>query len=194
MSLKNLDKYTIILASQSPRRKQLLGDLGVDFEVRTKEGIEEVYPDDLSVEKIPAFLSELKANAFKSEILENDLLITSDTIVSINNQVLGKPNDRQEAINMIKMLSGKKHNVISGVHIYTSNKQSTLIETTQVYFKNLTQQEIEYYVDNFQPYDKAGAYGIQEWIGYIGIEKIEGSYFNVMGLPVQKLYKELLNY
>lgn len=183
-------KYNIVLASKSPRRQQLLGDLGVKFEVRLRE-VEEVYPDHLTRNAIAEYLAELKASAF-NDLKENELLITSDTIVCVDEKVLGKPKDRDDAIRMLQLLSGRSHSVISGVSLKTNSKTSTFSDTTKVHFKTLSQQEIEHYVDNFKPYDKAGSYGIQEWIGYIGIEGIEGDYFNVMGLPVRRVYAELL--
>jgi len=139
-------------------------------------------------------LSELKASAFVSELKENDLVITSDTIVCLKDEIIGKPTDRNDAINMLGKLSGNKHEVITAVTLLSNQKQHTFYEVTEVYFKSLTTQEIEYYIDNYQPFDKAGSYGIQEWIGYIGIEKIVGSYFNVMGLPVKRVYDELLTF
>jgi len=190
--INNFSK-NIILASKSPRRQQLLKDLGFDFEIRTKE-VEEVFPPDLKRENVAIFLSELKAKPFLSDISDNDLLVTSDTIVCLKDEILGKPKDREGAITMLTKLSGVKHEVVTAVCLTSVNKQHSFAVETAVYFKPLTLQEIEFYVDNFQPFDKAGSYGIQEWIGYIGIEKIEGSYFNVMGLPVHELYKELLTF
>ena len=189
MILKNLDKYRIILASNSPRRKQLLADLGVEFEVLTMD-TEEVYPEGLSMEEIPVYLAELKAKPF--EIKEDNwLVITADTIVWCDNEVLTKPADAADAIRILKKLSGKKHQVLTGVCIKTKGAKRSFFSSTDVYFKQLSDHEIDYYIEHYKPFDKAGAYGIQEWIGYIGIEKIEGSYFNVMGLPVQHLYEEL---
>jgi septum formation protein len=182
-------KYKITLASKSPRRQQLLRDLGVDFEIEVRE-IEEIYPDHLTREAIAEYLAELKASAF-NDLDENQLIITSDTIVCVDDSVLGKPKDRADAIAMLQQLSGRSHSVISGVCMKTNAKTKTFSDTTKVHFKTLSQQEIEYYIDKFKPYDKAGSYGIQEWIGYIGIEGIEGDYFNVMGLPVRRVYAEL---
>ncbi len=181
----------IILASQSPRRQQLMTDAGFEFEVKTKEGIDEVFPEGLKKEEIAEYLAKLKARAFAEEINEETTLITADTIVWQKGKVLGKPVDYEDAFKMIKSLSGKKHWVITGVCITSAEKQVLFYTSTKVYFAELTDEEIHYYVEKFQPYDKAGAYGIQEWIGHIGIEKIKGSYFNVMGLPIQRLYKEL---
>ncbi len=185
--------WNIILASKSPRRQNLLKELGFDFEIRTKE-IEEVYSSELKREEVAVYLSELKASAFTDQLNDNDLVITSDTIVCLKEEIIGKPTDREDAIQMLGKLSSNKHEVITAVTLLSKEKQHTFYEVTEVYFKTLTLAEIEYYIDNYQPFDKAGSYGIQEWIGYIGIEKIVGSYFNVMGLPVQKLYNELMNF
>jgi septum formation protein len=183
-------KYNYILASKSPRRKHLLHDLGIEFEVIVKE-VDENYPANLLKEEIPVFLAELKAHALVSELKPNDLLITADTIVWSNNRVLGKPKDKTEAIKMLNELSGKEHQVISGVCLTSVNKKVSFFAMSNVQFKLLTKNEIEYYVSEFKPFDKAGAYGIQEWIGYMGITHIEGSFYNVMGLPVQQLYEEI---
>lgn len=191
--LKNIQKYNIILASQSPRRQQMLKELGLDFEIKTKD-IDEVYPPETPIEDIATYLSELKSEAFEAEMQAKDLIITADTIVCVDDKVLGKPKDYQQAFDMISSLSGRSHRVISGVCIRTKDKKISFSSTTKVYFKKLTSSEINYYIENYKPYDKAGAYGIQEWIGFIGIEKIEGSYFNVVGLPIQRLYEELSNF
>ena len=183
-------KKDIILASKSPRRQQLLKDLGLTFTIITKE-VDEVYPPELKKEEVALFLSKLKADAFKPEILENQLVITSDTIVCLEDKIIGKPKDRDDAFNMLSDLSGKMHEVITAVTVTSLEKQISFFVVTEVYFKSLTNFEIDYYITNYKPFDKAGSYGIQEWIGYIGIEKIVGSYFNVMGLPVKELYDEL---
>lgn len=180
----------IILASKSPRRQNLIKELGVNFEIRTKD-VEEIYPPELKKEQVAIFLSELKAAAFKEELQPNDLIITSDTIVCLNDRIIGKPKDRDNAFNMLSDLSGNMHEVITAVTLMSQQKTVTFYEVTEVYFKVLSNYEIDFYINNYQPYDKAGGYGIQEWIGYIGIEKINGSYFNVMGLPVKKLYEAL---
>lgn len=185
--------YNIILASKSPRRQNLLKELGFDFEIKTKE-IEEIYPPELKRENVAVYLSELKAKAFVDDLNENDLVLTSDTIVCLGSEIIGKPSGRDDAINMLGKLSGNRHEVVTAVTLLSKEKQHTFYEETEVYFKKLTSAEIEYYIDNYQPFDKAGSYGIQEWIGYIGIEKIIGSYFNVMGLPVKKVYDELLKF
>lgn len=183
----------IILASGSPRRQQFMKDLDVPFEIRLKE-IEEVYPDNLIHSQITDYLSELKASPYIEDLKPNDILITSDTIVWLNNSALGKPKSREEAIEMISSLSNATHEVITSVCFTTTTSQKTVNSVTKVTFKKLTLNEICYYVDTFAPYDKAGAYGIQEWIGFIGIKKIEGSYNNVVGLPVHLVYQELLQY
>ena len=194
MIQNHLKQYQIILASQSPRRAELLKQLGLDFSLDSKS-VEEVYPEGLNNVEIAIYLSQLKAAPYHIEIKDtNKLVITSDTIVCIENEVLGKPNDRNDAISMLKKLSGRSHEVITGVTLMSTRKSASFSASTKVFFKDLPNNEIEYYVDEFKPYDKAGAYGIQEWIGMTGIEKIEGSYFNVVGLPVQKLYTELMKF
>ena len=185
--------YKIILASKSPRRKELLGGLDLPFEVIIHE-VDEVFPEGLPMEEIPVYLAKLKAEPFYDELRNDTLVITADTIVWIDGVVLGKPNDYEHAAEMLRQLSGKKHVVVTGVCITTKEKQVAFSASTDVYFKNLTDSEIDYYLKNYHPYDKAGSYGVQEWIGYIAIERIEGSYFNVMGLPVQRLYEELLKF
>ena len=191
MILKNLEKYNIILASKSPRRKQLLEELGIDFKVFVIESIPEDYPIGLEKNKIPVYLAEQKANAYLNYLKENTLLVTADTIVWQNDKVLGKPKNREEAFEIVKQLSGNIHQVITGVCILTNKKQTSFYSSTDVHFVELTDEEIYYYIDKCKPFDKAGAYGIQELIGHIGVDRIDGSYFNVMGLPIQKLYQEL---
>lgn len=190
---KNLINTNIILASGSPRRQQFFLDLNIKFEVRLKE-IEEVYPPHLAAAEIPQFLAELKANAFKDDLKDNDLLITSDTIVWLNDRALGKPNNYNDAFAMLREMSGKVHDVITSVCFMTSKETEIITEITKVYFNTLNDQEIEYYINTFEPYDKAGAYGIQDWIGLIAVKKIEGSYANVMGMPVDKVYEYLKNF
>lgn len=192
MVLKKLENYTIILASSSPRRQQFLKDLGLSFEVRLKE-IDEVYPQNLKGSEITDFLADLKSQPFDNELSESDLLITSDTIVWLENEALGKPSDFDEAFSMLKRLSNNTHKVITSVSIKNKNFQHIFNDTTLVKFRAISTDEINYYINTFKPFDKAGAYGIQEWIGKVAIERIEGSYFNVMGLPVNKLYAELIN-
>lgn len=191
MLSNKLSKYNIILASGSPRRQQFFKDLNLNFEIRLKE-VEEIYPKHLQASEITDYLADLKSKVFDSELTEHDLLITSDTIVWFNNKALGKPKNYEEAFDMLKSMSGKKHEVITSISIKNKNFQKIVNHNTTVFFKELTDDEIHYYIENFQPYDKAGAYGIQEWIGKIGISKIEGSYFNVVGLPTHELYKELM--
>lgn len=189
--LDNISKYKVILASNSPRRKELLGGLGIDFTVRTLQGIDESYPADLKGEEIPKFISGQKAKAYKASMADDELIITADTIVYVDGEVLGKPVDKGDARRMFHLMSGRKHEVITGVSIVTKEKTIQFATTTNVTFAELSEEEIDFYIDNYKPFDKAGAYGIQEWIGYIGITGIEGSYFNVVGLPVQRLYTEL---
>lgn len=187
----NLKKYNIVLASNSPRRKELMSGLGVDYVVKTLPDVDESYPDTLQGTEIPAYISREKADAYKSLIQPDELLITADTIVWLNGEVLGKPKGREGAIDMLRKLSGTSHQVITGVCLTTSDWQKSFTAVTDVTFATLTEEEIIYYVDKYTPMDKAGAYGVQEWIGFIGVESISGSYFNVMGLPVQRLYQEL---
>ena len=189
--LKNLEKYNIILCSNSPRRRELLSGLGVNFEVRVINGIDESYNNNNSCEEIAEEISVKKADAYLKTIGDNELIITADTIVYNNGEVLGKPHTREEAIDMLSAISGKTHKVVTGVCIASKNKKKIFSVSTNVKFASLEMEEILFYIDNYSPYDKAGAYGIQEWIGYIGVEGIEGSYFNVMGLPIQRLYSEL---
>lgn len=189
--LDNLQKYHIILGSKSPRRKQLLEGLGISFDVQIIE-TDETFPEYFQAVEIPIYLAQKKANAFT--LKENDLLITADTIVWFNGEMYGKPADKADAKRMLKKLSGQSHQVITGVCVTTQNQQKTFHVETDVRFVNLTDEEIEYYIENYKPYDKAGSYGVQEWIGYIGVEEIEGSFFNVMGLPIQRLYRELKNW
>lgn len=191
MLREKLKDYNVILASKSPRRQQFLKDLDIDFTIETKD-IEEIYPKELKGVEITDFLSNLKSKAF-ANLLDNDILITSDTIVWLEQKALGKPKDENDAFLMLKSLSGKEHEVITSVSIKTNHFQKIISDITTVSFKELTDEEIMYYIKNYKPFDKAGAYGIQEWIGFIAIKKIEGSYFNVVGLPVYKLYKELMN-
>lgn len=185
--------YKIILASGSPRRQQFLKELDIDFEIRLKE-IEEIFPDHLQAEEITDFLAKLKASAFENDLQDNEVLITSDTIVWLENKALGKPIDASHAVKMLTEMSGKTHKVMTSVCIKTTQKELVFNDETLVTFASLTLEEIEYYLNNYQPFDKAGSYGIQEWIGLVAIEKIVGSYANVVGLPTHKLYKELMNF
>lgn len=190
MILKNIKDYKILLASQSPRRRELLKELGLNFEVSSAD-IDESYPENMPHCEVPVYLAEKKADFYKNIIEDNQIIITSDTIVSVEDEILGKPADYEEAFKMLKSLSGKWHKVATGVCIFSKTKKVTFNSITNVRFKALTHEEIDFYITNFKPFDKAGAYGIQEWIGYIAVEEIEGSYFNVIGLPVQRLYEEL---
>lgn len=189
--LENLSKYKIILGSNSPRRKELLSGLDIKFNVKVIPGLEENYPDTLDPQEIPVFLSRQKAEAYLSSLDDTMLLITADTIVWNGNAVIGKPKNRAEAIQMLRSLSGHEHHVVTGVCLTTMKKQLTFSVISSVRFASFNDEEIIYYVDKYKPFDKAGAYGIQEWIGYVGVESISGSFYNVMGLPVQRLYQEL---
>lgn len=189
--LENLNKYKIILASNSPRRKELLSGLGVDYEVKTLPDVDESYPDGLSGEEIAKHIARGKAEAYRSLIQADELVITADTIVWLDGTVMGKPKDEEEAKDMLMRLSGKTHQVITGVCLTTASMQKTFATVTDVTFAILTDEEVDYYVTRYRPMDKAGSYGVQEWIGFVGVENLSGSYFNVMGLPIQRLYTEL---
>jgi len=190
MLQKLLKNRSLILASQSPRRSFFLKELNLDFEIRIKE-VDENYPIHLKGKEISEYLAKLKASPFLETLHKQDILITADTIVWLEGKALGKPKTKKEAFEMLKSLSGKKHDVISSIALTTVQNQIIITDTTQVSFKKLSDDEIHFYIETFKPFDKAGSYGIQEWIGYIGIEKINGSYFNVMGFPVQKFYTAL---
>jgi septum formation protein len=190
MLRNKLKQYKLILASGSPRRQQFFKDLDLDFEIRLKE-IEEIFPSELKAAEITNYLAELKASAFEGELQDNEILVTSDTIVWHNNKALGKPKDEQDAFEILKSLSNATHEVITSVCFKTNAKTELLCETTKVTFNELSDESILYYIENYKPFDKAGAYGIQEWIGFIGVSKIEGSYANVMGMPVDKVYEYL---
>lgn len=191
--LDNLNKYNIILASNSPRRKELLAGLGISFEVRVLKDIDESYPArSISAHDVPLYIAGKKADGNRESMKPNDLLITADTVVIVDNEILGKPTDEADARRMLHKLSGKTHCVVTGVCLTSADKQKRFAVSTDVTFKKLTDEEIDYYVSTYHPLDKAGAYGIQEWIGYIGVTGLSGSYFNVVGLPVQRIYNELL--
>lgn len=181
----------LILASNSPRRRELLAGLGYPYEVRVLDGIDESYPDTLRGSEVAAYISRAKASAYRATMAQDEVIITADTIVCLDDEVLGKPADEAEAMAMLRRLSGHTHQVYTGVTIVSVKGDTTFVSRTDVTFATLTEEEIQHYVTHYRPMDKAGAYGIQEWIGYIGVEHIEGSYFNVMGLPVQRLYAEL---
>ncbi len=191
--MMKFDHYEIILASQSPRRQQLLKGMGFNFSVIVTD-VDEVYPQEMPIIEIPVYLAEIKANAIANELKENTLIIAADTIVAVDNQILGKPKDADDAFNILRKISGRKHQVLTGVCLKSATKQKSFFAESNVYFRHLSDEELNYYITNYKPFDKAGAYGVQEWIGYVGIERIEGSYFNVMGLPTQMLYRELSNF
>ena len=186
--------YQLILASASPRRKELLAGLNIPFEVRLIDGIDETYPPELPTDEVPLYISQKKAAAYKANVSPQTIVLTADTVVVCNEQILGKPIDEADARRMLQMLSGKTHRVITGVTLLVEGNSKSFSVATDVTFKPLSATEIDYYIRTFKPFDKAGAYGIQEWIGYIGVTAINGSYFNVMGLPVQRIYEELRIY
>ena len=187
-------KYRIVLASNSPRRKELLAGLDVPFEVRILDGIDEHYPDTLPTKEIAEYISKKKAAVYRESMADDELVITADTVVILGDEVMGKPHDEHDARRMLRELSGRTHQVITGVTLTTRERQTSFSVETDVTFKQLSDEEICYYVDKYRPMDKAGAYGIQEWIGYIGVTGMNGSYFNVMGLPVQRIYEALKAY
>ena len=189
--MDNLKKYHVVLASNSPRRRELLAGLGIDYEVMVLPDVEESYPSNLPVAEIPVYIAKEKAAAYRQVMSDRDLIITADTVVVVGSQVLGKPATLDEARRMLHILSGRTHQVMTGVCLTTSLRQKAFVVSTDVTFKTLSDEEIDYYVDHYRPLDKAGAYGVQEWIGYIGVTGLHGSYFNVMGLPVQRIYQEL---
>lgn len=187
----NLSKYNIILASNSPRRRELLGQLGIEYTVKSLEGVNESFPKSLPKGEVAEYIADKKAQVCLKTISENDLIITADTIVCVEDEILGKPKDETDARRMLRKLSGRDHEVVTGVVVATKNRQVAFSVTTLVRFANLSDEIIEHYVENFKPFDKAGAYGIQEWIGFVGVESISGSFFNVIGLPVQRLFQVL---
>ena len=188
---KKLKNYRLLLASQSPRRRELIAGCGLPYELAPRFDCAEVYPAGLAAEEVPLYLSRLKSEAYPAPLSGRDILLTADTVVVLDGEVLGKPRDRQEAAEMLRRLSGRRHTVVTGVAFRTTSRQHAFEARTDVWFRALDQEEIDYYVDTFRPFDKAGSYGIQEWIGYAAIERIEGSFYNVMGLPIQKVYVEL---
>lgn len=192
--LDNLKKYHIVLVSASPRRRELLKNLGLNFKVRTLFGLDESYPESLRGEDIPRYISRKKAEAYRRSMAPDELLIAADTVVLLDGEVLGKPADANAARAMLHSLSGRIHQVTTGVTLMTADRMETFAATSHVKFAELSDEEIDYYVDNYLPFDKAGAYGIQEWIGMVAVEELRGSYFNVMGLPVQRLYTALKNF
>lgn len=188
---KKLAPYRLLLASQSPRRRELMSGCGLPYELAPKFDCEERYPAELAAEEVPGYLSRLKSEAYPAPLAARDILLTADTVVVLDGEVLGKPRGRDEAVEMLGRLSARRHTVVSGVTFRTRERMHTFTAHTSVWFRRLEREEIDYYVDTFRPFDKAGSYGIQEWIGYAAIERIEGSFYNVMGLPIQKLYVEL---
>lgn len=193
-TIEKLNRFDIILASKSPRRQHLLGELGFNFRTVNHFDMDEVYPSVLRAAEIPLYLARAKATCYDTLIESNTLLITADTIVWLNNEVIGKPASAEEAVEMLQRLSGNMHEVFTGVCIRSFSGETLFHAASKVYFRKLSDEEIRYYVNRYEPLDKAGAYGVQEWIGYVGVERIEGSYFNVMGLPVQQLYNELIKF
>ena len=183
--------YRIVLASNSPRRKELLAGLGLPFEVRVMQNIDESYPDDLPVSEVALYIAGKKADAYRAILADNELVITADTVVVVGEEILGKPVDEVDAERMLRLISGRTHQVTTGVCMLTSESERRFAVTTDVTFKQLSDDEIRYYITKYKPFDKAGAYGIQEWIGYIGVTGLHGSYYNVMGLPVQRIYETL---
>lgn len=191
MKTYNMTSYKIILASNSPRRKDLLGGLNLAFEVRVLPDVAEDFPESIAPMEVAEYLSKQKAKAYKGLIANDELVITADTVVIVDSEILGKPHSEEEARTMLQKISGRKHQVVTGVSLTTTTFQRSFSVSTDVTFKQLSDEEISYYIKNYKPFDKAGAYGIQEWIGYVGVTSLEGSYFNVMGLPVQRIWEEL---
>ena len=189
-----ITNYKVLLASNSPRRKELLQGIDIDFEIKVLPDIDESYPSSLPVDEVAEFIAEKKASSYTNNLKEDELLITADSVVILDGAIFGKPNNKEEAKEMLFALSGKAHRVVSGVCLATLKKQISFSVTSEVLFSELSCEEIEYYIDRYSPFDKAGSYGIQEWIGYIGVEHLSGSYFNIMGLPIQRLYRELKNF
>lgn len=191
---QKIKKFKITLGSQSPRRRELLSGLDIDFTIEPNKDESESFTDDMVQEEVPEFLARHKSDTFHRELLDNEILITADTLVFCNGEIIGKPSDRNDAYNIIKKLSGNTHRVITGVALRSKGCYRSFSAITDVTFNELSDEEIYYYIDKYQPYDKAGAYGVQEWIGYVGINSINGSFYNVMGLPVQRLYTELAKF
>ena len=188
---EKLKDYRLLLASQSPRRRELIAGCGLPYELAPKYDCEEWYPAEMAAEEVPVYLSQLKSKVYPGTLAPNDILLTADTVVVLNGEVLGKPRGREDAVGMLHRLSGHRHTVVSGITFRTAERMHSFEARTNVWFRALGDDEIQYYVDTFQPFDKAGSYGIQEWIGYTAIQRIEGSFYNVMGLPIQKVYTEL---
>ena len=188
---EKLQPYRLLLASQSPRRRELIAGSGIPFTLTERYECEECYPATLPAKEVPAYLSRLKSEAYPTPLQPNDILLTADTVVILEGEVLGKPKDREDALRMVARLAGNRHTVVTGVTLRTATRIETFSAESDVWFRPLSEEEIAYYVDTYRPFDKAGSYGIQEWIGYVGIERIDGSFYNVMGLPIQRLYVEL---
>lgn len=186
-----LKYHRLILASQSPRRRQLLSDCGLEYELAERYEVEEVFPATMEADEVPVYLSRLKSEGYPAELAENDILLTADTVVIVDNEILGKPADEAEAREMLRTLSARAHRVTTGVTLRSRDRVESFAVQSDVYFRALTDEEIDYYVERYRPMDKAGSYGIQEWIGYVGIERIDGSFYNVMGLPIQRVYAAL---
>ena len=189
-----LKNHRLILASQSPRRRQLLSDCGLEYELAERYEVEELFPATMEADEVPVYLSRLKSEGYPAELAENDILLTADTVVIVDRQILGKPADEAEAHAMLRTLSGRAHRVTTGVTLRSKDRTESFAVQSDVYFRALTDEEIDYYVERYRPMDKAGSYGIQEWIGYVGIERIDGSFYNVMGLPVQRVYAALAEF
>lgn len=192
--LDNLNQYKVVLASNSPRRKELLSGLGISYEVKTMPDIDESFPEGLAEVEIPVYIARSKADAYRPLMNDDELIITADTIVWLDGEVMGKPSDEIDARRMLRALSGQTHQVITGVCLTTVSRQKSFATVTDVTFSRLSDEEIDYYVEHYRPMDKAGSYGIQEWIGFVGVERISGSYFNVVGMPIQRLYTELKSF
>lgn len=189
-----ITEYKVLLASNSPRREELLRGIDIDFEIKVLPDIDESYPSDLPVEEVAEFVAQKKAKSYITCLNDRELLITADTVVVLDNVIYGKPTNKQEGKEMLHALSGKTHRVISGVCLSSSKKQTSFSVSSDVEFSVLSNEEIDYYIDHYSPFDKAGSYGIQEWIGYIGVKHLSGSYFNIMGLPIQRLYREIISF
>ena len=189
-----ITNYKILLASNSPRREELLRGIDIDFDVKVLPDIDESYPDGLPAEEVAEFVAQKKASSYITTLKDDELLITADTVVILDDKIYGKPNNKEEAKEMLHAFSGRTHRVVSGVCLTSTIKQTSFSVASDVEFSELTNEEIEYYIHHYAPYDKAGSYGVQEWIGYIGVKHINGSYFNVMGLPIQRLYRELISF
>ncbi len=191
---KSLENKKIILGSASPRRKELMQGLDIEFTIDTENRFEEIVPAEMDVYQVPEYMAKGKSYGFHRQLIDNEILITADTMVLCNGEIIGKPKDKADAMRMLQMLQDNRHTVITGVCIRSNKAEKSFSATTDVYFNPLSGEELEFYLDKYKPYDKAGAYGVQEWIGYVGINRIEGSYYNVMGLPVQRLYNELTDF